>query len=175
MATNGSFAQQEQFSASTGPATDSNKSSGDVGKDEVGWYFVESYYTMLSKNPERLHACLPFLGCLVMLTQHSSSTTNRLNWSVVKREQPSRSLLAVPYVLCILFSFLSTDTCRPSKTVSASSTTKTAKSAFPMSTPKLPKTASSSRSLVRHQTRPASSRSLCRLSFLHSNPVATLS
>lgn len=24
-------------------------------KDEVGWYFVESYYTTLSKNPETLH------------------------------------------------------------------------------------------------------------------------
>ena len=24
-------------------------------KDEVGWYFVESYYTTLSKNPETLY------------------------------------------------------------------------------------------------------------------------
>lgn len=24
-------------------------------KDEVGWYFVEQYYTTLSLNPNRLH------------------------------------------------------------------------------------------------------------------------
>ena len=27
----------------------------DVSKDEVGWYFVEQYYTTLSKHPEKLH------------------------------------------------------------------------------------------------------------------------
>ena len=26
-----------------------------VPKDEVGWYFVEQYYTTLSRNPEKLH------------------------------------------------------------------------------------------------------------------------
>lgn len=26
-----------------------------VPKDEVGWYFVEQYYTTLNKTPERLH------------------------------------------------------------------------------------------------------------------------
>ncbi|KAL8943589.1 MAG: hypothetical protein Q9216_000954 [Gyalolechia sp. 2 TL-2023] len=29
--------------------------SSSVPKDEVGWYFVEQYYTTLSKNPEKLH------------------------------------------------------------------------------------------------------------------------
>lgn len=27
----------------------------DVSKDEVGWFFVEQYYTTLSKHPEKLH------------------------------------------------------------------------------------------------------------------------
>ena len=27
-------------------------------KDEVGWYFVESYYTTLSKNPETLYVSI---------------------------------------------------------------------------------------------------------------------
>ena len=38
-------------SESTG-AGDANKAPS---KDEVGWYFVESYYTTLSKNPETLY------------------------------------------------------------------------------------------------------------------------
>lgn len=42
---------------STGNTTSSSAgdSSSSVPKDEVGWYFVEQYYTTLSKNPEKLH------------------------------------------------------------------------------------------------------------------------
>jgi hypothetical protein len=29
--------------------------AAEVPKDEVGWYFVEQYYTTLSKSPERLY------------------------------------------------------------------------------------------------------------------------
>ena len=32
-----------------------NEGTSSVPKDEVGWYFVEQYYTTLSKNPEKLH------------------------------------------------------------------------------------------------------------------------
>ena len=32
-----------------------SEGNGGVPKDEVGWYFVEQYYTTLSKNPEKLH------------------------------------------------------------------------------------------------------------------------
>jgi hypothetical protein len=65
MATNGSFSQQEQYKTANEsyPATTvaaENTSGGaaggqDLSKDEVGWYFVEQYYTTLSKNPEKLH------------------------------------------------------------------------------------------------------------------------
>ncbi len=43
--------------APAAPASSStgNGDSNGVSKDEVGWYFVEQYYTTLSKNPERLH------------------------------------------------------------------------------------------------------------------------
>lgn len=34
-------------------------SPGDMSKDEVGWYFVEQYYTTLNKTPERLHVSFP--------------------------------------------------------------------------------------------------------------------
>lgn len=37
-----------------------SEGSGGVPKDEVGWYFVEQYYTTLSKSPEKLHvSCRP--------------------------------------------------------------------------------------------------------------------
>ncbi|KAF1991928.1 hypothetical protein K402DRAFT_73977 [Aulographum hederae CBS 113979] len=32
----------------------SSQSSAEISKDEVGWYFVEQYYTTLSKTPEKL-------------------------------------------------------------------------------------------------------------------------
>jgi len=64
MATNGNFAHQEQYKgsadtytanpASIDPANNSG-ASNDLSKDEVGWYFVEQYYTTLSKSPEKLH------------------------------------------------------------------------------------------------------------------------
>jgi len=31
-----------------------NSTSSEIPKDQVGWYFVEQYYTTLSKNPEKL-------------------------------------------------------------------------------------------------------------------------
>lgn len=42
-----------QTSASASATSAEGTSS--VPKDEVGWYFVEQYYTTLSKNPEKLH------------------------------------------------------------------------------------------------------------------------
>ena len=41
--------------ASSVSNTSTNEGSTSVPKDEVGWYFVEQYYTTLSKNPEKLH------------------------------------------------------------------------------------------------------------------------
>ncbi|APA10321.1 hypothetical protein SS1G_07219 [Sclerotinia sclerotiorum 1980 UF-70] len=65
MATNGTFNQQDQYKTTateqypaTSGATGSSSggaSGGDLSKDEVGWYFVEQYYTTLSKSPEKLH------------------------------------------------------------------------------------------------------------------------
>lgn len=37
------------------PASAANNSNAKVPKDEVGWYFVEQYYTTLSKAPEKIH------------------------------------------------------------------------------------------------------------------------
>lgn len=35
----------------------SGEGTPSVSKDEVGWYFVEQYYTTLSRSPEKLHVC----------------------------------------------------------------------------------------------------------------------
>lgn len=43
---------------STGNSATPAEGSSSVPKDEVGWYFVEQYYTTLSKNPEKLHVSL---------------------------------------------------------------------------------------------------------------------
>lgn len=67
MATNGSFGQQEQYKTSLEgyPAAPtsintggSSEGSSNLSKDQVGWYFVEQYYTTLSKTPEKLHVSL---------------------------------------------------------------------------------------------------------------------
>lgn len=63
MATNG--INHEQYAATGQPAdAGSNANSKDLAKDEVGWYFVEQYYTTLSKSPEKLHVGRPCYQCL---------------------------------------------------------------------------------------------------------------
>lgn len=64
MATNGIASHSDQFSttsASSNAAADSASAANrDLSKDEVAWFFVEQYYTTLSKNPEKLHvSCRP--------------------------------------------------------------------------------------------------------------------
>ncbi|KAF3045488.1 hypothetical protein E8E12_007690 [Didymella heteroderae] len=46
--TNGNYAQDYSQPAQQAPASE-------IPKDEVGWYFVEQYYTTLSKSPDRLY------------------------------------------------------------------------------------------------------------------------
>ena len=53
--TSTSFVNPSSFSTSA--STTGSQGSNDVSKDEVGWYFVEQYYTTLSRNPEKLHVC----------------------------------------------------------------------------------------------------------------------
>jgi len=49
--TNGNYAQgYDSQPAQQAPASE-------IPKDEVGWYFVEQYYTTLSKSPDRLYVC----------------------------------------------------------------------------------------------------------------------
>ena len=61
-ATSGSFNAESATTPSAGVTASSaaSESNNSVPKDEVGWYFVEQYYTTLSKNPEKLHVSFPF-------------------------------------------------------------------------------------------------------------------
>ncbi|KAI4754156.1 hypothetical protein E4T52_13704 [Aureobasidium sp. EXF-3400] len=68
-AINGTFVPQNSYgsieqSGYTAPAysssnpsapSQSNNSAADIPKDEVGWYFVEQYYTTLSRSPEKVY------------------------------------------------------------------------------------------------------------------------
>lgn len=47
------------YSNSTQSAAVTNTGASEIAKDEVGWYFVEQYYTTLSRTPERLYVSLP--------------------------------------------------------------------------------------------------------------------
>ncbi|POS73218.1 NTF2 and RRM domain-containing protein [Diaporthe helianthi] len=60
MATNGNTNHQEQWRESGGapsdaPSNPNTAADSTPSKDEVGWYFVQQYYTTLSKNPDKLH------------------------------------------------------------------------------------------------------------------------
>lgn len=91
MATNGNINHHDQYAAPapTTEAPASADSQGPLPKVEVGWYFVEQYYTTMSKSPERLHVSLnasPILhwdgidriGSCSMARRHSSFAAARL-------------------------------------------------------------------------------------------------
>ncbi|KAI5266224.1 hypothetical protein E4T47_08321 [Aureobasidium subglaciale] len=53
--------EQAGYTAASYPSSNpsapsqSNNSAADIPKDEVGWYFVEQYYTTLSRSPEKVY------------------------------------------------------------------------------------------------------------------------
>ena len=57
----GSFGDDAASPPNPGNRPNTGESGGNtsVPKDEVGWYFVEQYYTTLSKTPEKLHVRVP--------------------------------------------------------------------------------------------------------------------
>jgi hypothetical protein len=50
MATNGNL----NFQEGAGQQATTQSSQG-LGNDEVAWFFVEQFYTTMSKSPEKLH------------------------------------------------------------------------------------------------------------------------
>ncbi len=89
MATNGNFAQQDQLklTAEQYPASiDASASNSNLSKDEVGWYFVEQYYTTLSKSPEKLHVRLGRYS-----TQLTRQFANHSATALLRQALPVRS------------------------------------------------------------------------------------
>ena len=112
---NGSYVAPPQYSAAELPAhapvnnigtngangqnASSNNAAAEYGadspsKDEVGWYFVEQYYTNMSKSPEKLHVSLSLIGQDSNLTSYSFSTPKSLSLSLGLRTRRSRFQLA---------------------------------------------------------------------------------
>lgn len=44
----------QRATTSSPPAAQNSESKTDISKEEVGWFFVEKYYTTLSRSPEKL-------------------------------------------------------------------------------------------------------------------------
>lgn len=63
-AATGNFGEEATSASNAGNSSTTGASEGNasVPKDEVGWYFVEQYYTTLSKTPEKLHVRSPHSG-----------------------------------------------------------------------------------------------------------------
>ena len=90
-------------------------------KDEVGWYFVESYYTTLSKNPETLYVRKRTIReCEILHSLHvfSCTTTNGPSSFLVSKRRKLMSRLASGYAFLFARGQIIADsTCRPSMTV----------------------------------------------------------
>lgn len=69
-------------------------------KDEVGWYFVESYYTTLSKNPETLYVRQDVIlewKTPQILQVYSCTTINSLSLCLVLKRRKLMSRLGSGY------------------------------------------------------------------------------
>jgi len=58
MPVNGNYGAASQNSSQSANLTNGSSeqtSAPQTGKDEVGWYFVEQYYTTMSRSPEKVH------------------------------------------------------------------------------------------------------------------------
>jgi hypothetical protein len=97
---NNAYASQNYNQA---PAASSNSASTatpqpEIPKDEVGWYFVEQYYTTLSRTPEKLYVSWESIGirdrAMADGWKNSSTTTSAPNSCQETRPKRSTSALA---------------------------------------------------------------------------------
>ena len=70
MNTAASFQPAQSSTPTTATPTDQQKN--EISKDEVGWYFVEQYYTTMSRNPDKLHLFYSRRSQLVFGTEAES-------------------------------------------------------------------------------------------------------
>ncbi|KAJ0413049.1 hypothetical protein BJY00DRAFT_297495 [Aspergillus carlsbadensis] len=65
---------QPPAQSSTPSNAPSNEQKNGIAKDEVGWYFVEQYYTNMSRSPDKLHLFYSRRSQLVFGTEAESVT-----------------------------------------------------------------------------------------------------
>ncbi|KAJ5105105.1 hypothetical protein NUU61_002452 [Penicillium alfredii] len=70
MNTAASFQPAQSSTPTTATPTDHQKN--EISKDEVGWFFVEQYYTTMSRNPDKLHLFYSRRSQLVFGTEAES-------------------------------------------------------------------------------------------------------
>jgi hypothetical protein len=109
MATNGPTNHAEQYqpssAASLAASTTVDQANSNLGKDEVAWFFVEQYYTTLSKTPEKLHVCHPTLQCPFTLLPNeinqvvSCSMESARSLCTARKVNLPTSLLVVRYAI----------------------------------------------------------------------------
>jgi hypothetical protein len=68
MNTAANFQPVQSSTPTTATPTDKNE----ISKDEVGWFFVEQYYTTMSRNPDKLHLFYSKRSQLVFGTEAES-------------------------------------------------------------------------------------------------------
>lgn len=76
--TNGSYGgQEQQNTAAVGSQYAENDSSAEkqssVDKDQVGWYFVERYYSILSEKSDQLHVSRSYGASMVIYMTFTDS------------------------------------------------------------------------------------------------------
>lgn len=119
-----------QASAVSQSATESATNTTIADPQQIGWYFVEQYYTTLSKNPDQIH---------LFYSKKSQLVTGVEAEKVVPSVGSKVSLFDLATIILLIASF------RPLGIRSRNSIFKTAKSAFSMSTLKPRLAISSSR------------------------------
>ena len=85
----------EDAAATTVPNSSESTGAADAhkapSKDEVGWYFVESYYTTLSKNPETLYVSIRTIQeCQVICSSQIFSYTTTSGLSSFRESKRKR-------------------------------------------------------------------------------------
>ena len=63
---------QSSTPTSATPSTSAEQQKSEITKDEVGWFFVEQFYTTLSRNPDKLHLFYSKRSQLVFGTEAES-------------------------------------------------------------------------------------------------------
>ncbi|KAF7712346.1 Uncharacterized protein PECH_003338 [Penicillium ucsense] len=63
---------QSSTPTSATPSTSAEQQKSEITKDEVGWFFVEQFYTTMSRNPDKLHLFYSKRSQLVFGTEAES-------------------------------------------------------------------------------------------------------